>query len=133
MVDLILSPKDIVNKEFQTKWHGYNPNEVDEFLDQIIKDYATAAKEIENLNAEIARLKKQTMTTETTTTSKASYQVEVPSTSATNFDILKRLSNLEKEVFGKKLQNQTEDTEPFHGGSYYVVPEGDDLEQTKQF
>ena len=36
---MVLSPLDIHNKEFGTKMRGYNVDEVNDFLDQIIKDY----------------------------------------------------------------------------------------------
>ncbi|PWG00644.1 DivIVA domain-containing protein [Levilactobacillus bambusae] len=36
---MVLSPQDIHNKEFGTKMRGYNVDEVNDFLDQIIKDY----------------------------------------------------------------------------------------------
>ncbi len=40
-----LSPLDIHNKEFSNTWRGYNVDEVNEFLDQIIKDYEALIKE----------------------------------------------------------------------------------------
>ena len=36
---MVLSPDDIHNKEFSTKLRGYNIDEVNDFLEQIIKDY----------------------------------------------------------------------------------------------
>lgn len=36
---MVLSPLDIHNKEFSTKLRGYNVDEVNDFLEQIIKDY----------------------------------------------------------------------------------------------
>jgi len=36
---MVLSPLDIHNKEFGTKMRGYNVDEVNDFLDQVIKDY----------------------------------------------------------------------------------------------
>ncbi len=141
MADLILSPKDIVNKEFQTKWHGYDPNEVDEFLDQVIKDYETAKSEIASLKSELAMLKEQVKEAPKHTANSVdkpaanTYHVEAPVTSVTNFDILKRLSNLEKEVFGKKLQEDTlEDTLPIETpDTISYSEEENDLEKTKQF
>jgi cell division initiation protein len=35
----MLTPLDIQNKSFQSKMRGYNPDEVDDFLDQVIRDY----------------------------------------------------------------------------------------------
>ena len=92
-----LTAKDILEKEFKTGVRGYKPEEVDKFLDLIIKDYETLHQEIEELQQENMRLKKQA--------EDASRRQPAPTTTAgtTNFDILKRLSNLEKHVFGSKL------------------------------
>jgi cell division initiation protein len=35
----MLTPLDIHNKEFKRGFRGYNEEEVDEFLDQVVKDY----------------------------------------------------------------------------------------------
>jgi cell division initiation protein len=36
---MVLSPQDIQNKEFSVKMRGYNIDEVNDFLDRIVKDY----------------------------------------------------------------------------------------------
>ena len=98
---------DIFNKEFKVKMRGFDPDEVDEFLDNIMKDYETFNKEIlalqeenDRLNAKINQLNKsQAVMSKIQPESQKSQTV-------TNFDILKRLSNLEKEVFGKKLDQE---------------------------
>lgn len=36
---MVLTPLDIHNKEFKKSFRGYNEEEVDEFLDKIVKDY----------------------------------------------------------------------------------------------
>ncbi len=92
-----LTAKDILEKDFKTSMRGYKPEEVDKFLDWIIKDYETFHQEIEELQQENMRLKKQL---------EDSSRRPAPTTQTagtTNFDILKRLSNLEKHVFGSKL------------------------------
>lgn len=52
-----LSEKDILNKKFSKDIKGYDAQEVDLFLDQVIKDYVSFQKEIATLNAEISSLK----------------------------------------------------------------------------
>ncbi|SRR5690606_10878708 len=90
-----LTAKDILEKEFKTAVRGYKQEEVDKFLDIIIKDYDTFNQVIEELQQENLRLKKQL---------EESSKRPAPQTAGTtNFDILKRLSNLEKHVFGSKL------------------------------
>jgi DivIVA domain-containing protein len=93
-----LTAKDILEKEFKSGMRGYKPEDVDKFLDLIIKDYETFHQEIEDLQQENLRLKKQVEGT-----SKQRSAAPAQQTGTTNFDILKRLSNLEKHVFGNKL------------------------------
>src|SRR5699024_9528578 len=88
-----LTSKDILEKDFKIAMRGYHQVEVDEFLDQIIQDYETFQQEIERLKQENERLRKQSEQTKAQTT---------PTNHQVNYDILKRLSNLEKAVFGKK-------------------------------
>ncbi|SOC19797.1 DivIVA domain-containing protein [Ureibacillus xyleni] len=96
-MDIKLSSKIILEKEFKKSMKGYNVDQVDQFLDQIMEDYDAFEKVVEELRAENKRLKDELENT-------ASRRTQVqPATSNTNFDILKRLSNLEKEVFGSKL------------------------------
>lgn len=90
-----LTPKEILEKDFKTSLKGYNQDEVDKFLDSVIKDYEQFQKRIDYLEAENARLKKET--------EKMTEGRQSTSMGNTNYDILKRLSNLEKHVFGNKL------------------------------
>ncbi|MBM4762075.1 cell division regulator GpsB [Bacillus sp. B15-48] len=92
-----LTAKDILEKEFKTAMRGYKPEEVDKYLDLIIKDYEAFQQEVEELQQENVRLKKQLEEA-----SRRSTTQPAPA-GTTNFDILKRLSNLEKHVFGNKL------------------------------
>jgi DivIVA domain-containing protein len=90
-----LTAKDILEKEFKTAMRGYKPEDVDKFLDTIIKDYEVMQQELEELQQDNLRLKKQL--------DEASRRPSTQAAGTTNFDILKRLSNLEKHVFGDKL------------------------------
>ena len=98
---LKLTAKDILEKEFKTGLRGYQQEEVDKFLDLIIKDYETLHKEIEGLQQENARLKR--MMDEQKIKQPTPPPVQQPVYTSANTDILKRLSNLEKAVFGSKL------------------------------
>lgn len=93
-----LTAKDILEKEFKTAMRGYKPEDVDKFLDIIIKDYETMQAEIDELRQENARLKRLAEES-----SKRPAPTPASTAGTTNFDILKRLSNLEKHVFGSKL------------------------------
>ena len=102
---LNLTPDDILEKEFKIDTRGYRLKEVDQFLDLVIQDYQTLINiikkqetEKDELSDEILRLKQQVRD--------ASVDVEIAKASSmqnvgtSNVDILKRLSNLEKVIFG---------------------------------
>ncbi|MDI2589555.1 MULTISPECIES: cell division regulator GpsB [unclassified Psychrobacillus] len=91
-----LKTSDILEKEFKTGLRGYNQEEVDIFLDDIIQDYEAFEKKIAQLQSEINQLKEELAEAPKRT-------APAPQAGATNFDILKRLSHLEKHVFGSKL------------------------------
>lgn len=93
-----LSTNDILEKEFKKSMRGYNEEEVDEFLDIIIQDYEALNQEIERLRQENERFKKSTDQQPVTRKQTTGAQV--------NYDVLKRLSNLEKAVFGQKLNEK---------------------------
>ncbi|WP_125980248.1 DivIVA domain-containing protein [Loigolactobacillus iwatensis] len=46
---MALTPLDIHNKEFNVKMRGYDQDQVNDFLDQIIKDYEAALKQKDDL------------------------------------------------------------------------------------
>ncbi|MCU5704969.1 MULTISPECIES: cell division regulator GpsB [Bacillus cereus group] len=103
-----LTAKDILEKEFKTGMRGYQQEEVDKFLDMIIKDYEAFHKEFDQLKQQNARLKRE-LEEQKLVATQVPQQPVVPTPVAqpvynnTNTDILKRLSNLEKAVFGSKL------------------------------
>lgn len=96
-------PKEILEKEFKTSMRGYNQTEVDEFLDVVIRDYEAFQSEINNLRSENDRLVNKL--DETSRGGSSSVSGGGSTTTVTNFDILKRLSNLERHVFGSKLDD----------------------------
>ena len=55
---LIVSFKEILNKKFKTTPNGYDPDEVDAFLDKILDDYRNIDKIIASFDEEIIRLKR---------------------------------------------------------------------------
>lgn len=103
---IYLTPQDILDKEFKVDARGYRPQEVDKFLDMVIRDYTEYNSIIKNLDKELKNL------TEDNNKLKQEIrylneQLELTKSSdnngktLTNVDILKRLSQLEKVVFGK--------------------------------
>ncbi|MFC3931296.1 cell division regulator GpsB [Streptococcus dentapri] len=111
MASIIFSPKDIYEQDFRTSMRGYDKNEVDEFLDSVIKDYETYAAQIAALRKENEKLKADAKkaTSQPAAPVAPSYgsdgvrTASVASAQASNIDLLRRVSRLEKEVFGKQL------------------------------
>ena len=101
---LNLSPQSIVDKEFDIDFKGYNPDQVDQLLDQVIQDYQLYEKAITNLkkkNNELEGVNASLRAKLIEVEGKARAQEDAdPILSAqSNVDILKRLSRLEKQVF----------------------------------
>ncbi|APH05332.1 DivIVA domain-containing protein [Bacillus weihaiensis] len=51
-----LTPLDIHNKEFNKGFRGYDEDEVNEFLDQVIKDYEMIIREKKELEARVTEM-----------------------------------------------------------------------------
>ncbi len=109
-IEIELNPTDILKKEFKTKMRGYEPEEVDGYLDLVIKDYQTYQEAIDRLTAENARLFKKVDELNRQLSASDNVKESAPqqASAATNYDILKRLSNLERHVFGAKLSEQNQ-------------------------
>ena len=104
-----LSPKDILEKEFKIDTRGYRLKEVDQYLDLIISDYEQffkilqdKDKEKEELLNEIMSLKQENRNLKTSLEIAKTEEDEMANTKGvSNVDIMKRLSQLEKIVYGK--------------------------------
>ena len=96
MPKVIHTADEILQKDFDIKMRGYDQVEVDQYL-----DYGTFQRQIAQLKDENARLKAEVekLNREQELYSQAPKQNQT----VTNFDILKRLSNLERKVFGNQL------------------------------
>lgn len=130
MENINFTPKDILQKEFKQKMRGYDSTDVDSFLDDIIKDYESFQKnisekdqQIDQLNSENRQLKSKiielnnrlfemprtAIDPETSVDTRVTRQdkpvQENQESNVSNMDILKRLSNLERKVFGENLNN----------------------------
>lgn len=139
MATITYSPRDIYEHEFKVSLRGFDREEVDEFLDNVIQDYELFLAEIQQLKAENEKLKAKVKELETrvvTPDIPVTPQAEVPVSAPgsaygapaspgpngvtlnvadnteqsqpvaiSNVDILRRISRLELEVFGKKIEN----------------------------
>ena len=105
-----LTPQDILEKEFKIDTRGYRLKEVDQFLDEIIGDYEQFYEIIKNLEKEkedylkeIMNLKQELRNVKMSIDIAKNGDKEV-----TNMDILRRVSNLEKIVYGKEEKEEEE-------------------------
>ena len=108
MTGIIFTAKDIFEQEFGREVRGYSKVEVDEFLDDVIKDYETYAALVKSLRQEISELKDELSRKSQVSSVQAETLEVTGTTSMTNFDILKRLNRLEKEVFGKQILDNSD-------------------------
>ena len=104
---IYLTPQEILDKDFKIDARGYRPQEVDKFLDMVIRDYTefisiikNQEKEINNLNYEKSDLKSEIRRLRSNIEA-AEDSVASGFKSVNNVDLLRRLSQLEKVVFGK--------------------------------
>ena len=99
-----LTPQDILEKEFKIDTRGFRLKEVDQFLDIIIEDYESFNEIIHNLEKEKADLLAEIMNLkQELRNSKLSVEVANDASShgnVTNVDVIRRLSRLEKMVYG---------------------------------
>ena len=102
---IALTPQEILEKDFKIDTRGYRLKEVDQILDVIIGDYEQFFTIIDSLEKEKAELLREIMALkQDLRNAKMNAEIARKNTDATevsNLDILRRLSQLEKEVYGK--------------------------------
>ena len=100
---ITLTANDILEKEFKIDARGYRLQEVDKFLDIIIKDYTEYDKLLRKYNTELkAVLEEITKLKNEIRNLKSTLSVAEGSSGQTNLDILRRLGELEKIVYGEE-------------------------------
>ena len=99
-----LTMQDILEKEFKVDTRGYRMQEVDEFLDVIIRDYNEynniikgVRRDTESLVDENNSLKQEIRALKSSIETVKGGEKEV-----TNVDLLRRISHLEKIILGKE-------------------------------
>ena len=97
---VVLSPKKIVSKEFKVDFKGYNADEVDHFLDQVVKDYEAFAGLLNNSYDRIEQLERR-LADQKAMLARLEREKALQDDMSSNVDILKRLSLLEKAVFSQ--------------------------------
>ena len=100
---ITLTANDILEKEFKIDARGYRLQEVDKFLDIIIKDYTEYDKLLRKYNTELKEvLEENTKLKNEIRNLKSTLSVAEGSSGQTNLDILRRLGELEKIVYGEE-------------------------------
>ena len=101
---IALTMQNILEKEFKVDARGYRMQEVDQFLDIIIRDYneynniiKRLIDEKQSLSSENSLLKQEIRDLRSTIDTLKSGEKEI-----TNVDLLRRISQLEKIILGRE-------------------------------
>lgn len=103
-----LDIQTILDKEFNVDFKGYNAAEVDSFLDLVMEDYQTYQDITAELNSKVAELERTNaslrakLIEEEGRTRALEANPTPAQQGAANVDLLKRISRLESQVFGKQ-------------------------------
>lgn len=105
---IYLTPQEILDKDFKIDARGYRPQEVDKFLDMVIRDYTEfiaiikkQEREIHNLTDDNVSLKNELRRMRTNIEAAEDTEGSSNYRNINNVDLLRRLSQLEKIVYGK--------------------------------
>jgi len=103
---IVLSIQDILEKEFKIDSRGYRMQEVDKFLDLIIKDYNVYNNIIKAYEKDRNALIKenQELKQEVRNMKDSIEAAKLGEKEVTNIDLLRRISQLEKIILGKEQQ-----------------------------
>lgn len=103
---ITLTMQDILEKEFKIDARGYRLQEVDKFLDVIIKDYNEYNNIIKSLEKEKRELAQENtvLKNEVRNLKSSMEAARIGEKEITNVDLLRRISQLEKIILGKEQQ-----------------------------
>lgn len=103
---IVLTIQDILEKEFKIDTRGYRLQEVDKFLDIIIRDYNEYNNLIKNLEKErkILIQENHELKQEIRNLKSSIEAAKFGEKEITNVDLLRRISQLEKIILGKEQQ-----------------------------
>ena len=106
--EILLNPDMLYNWDFKVDARAYRPQEVDKVLDMVISDYNAynsmireKDRQINALNNQILELKQKLRN------AKANMDIVKNSErQVTNVDLLRRISELEKIIYGRNNDNE---------------------------
>ena len=101
---IALTIQDILEKEFKIDTRGYRIQEVDQFLDVIIRDYSEYSNIIKELQVEKNKLllENDNLKQEVRNLRSSIDTLKTSSKEITNVDLIRRISQLEKIILGKE-------------------------------
>ncbi len=102
---ITLTSRDILDKDFKIDTRGYRPQEVDKFLDIIIKDYEEMNSIIRDLEREKKQLVEDNINLKQeirNLKTKIDVLADTDNSSVSSADMLRRISKLEKIIYGKE-------------------------------
>ena len=101
---IALTMQDILEKEFKVDTRGYRMQEVDQFLDIVIRDYNEYNNIIKRLNEEKKNLvdENTSLKQEIRNLKQSIESFKGADKEITNVDLLRRISQLEKIILGKE-------------------------------
>lgn len=102
---LYLNPEEILKHEFKIDARGYRMQEVDRYLDMVIRDYTEMQKTIKLLeieNSNLAEDNRKIQAEYRKLKDEMSVNNNINNGIINNTDLLRRISNLEKIVYGKE-------------------------------
>ena len=100
---LFLTPQEILEHEFKIDARGYRMQEVDKYFDMVIRDYTEFLRYIKKLEQDNVNLIEDNRKLQAEYR-KLKASIEASETGSSNqgsTDVLRRLSNLEKIVYGR--------------------------------
>jgi DivIVA domain-containing protein len=103
--EILLTQDMIYNWDFKMDARGYRPQEVDKVLDMVINDYRTYERKIKSLKEQIDNQSREILDLkQKLRNAKANMEIVKNSErEITNVDLLRRISQLEKIIYGKDV------------------------------
>jgi DivIVA domain-containing protein len=104
MEKLNLTPEEILNKQFNVDFKGYDPAEVDAFLDTVLDDYQIMEANVQQLLDTVSTLQEKVKELTSKNIELESKKMVFDLSSTTSYssvDLLKRVSRLEEIVYNK--------------------------------
>jgi DivIVA domain-containing protein len=104
MEKLNLTPETILNKEFETDFKGYNAEQVDAFLDEVLEDYQKMEDNVQELLDAVSSLQDQVKELKSKNLELEGRKMVFDLSNTTSYssvDVLKRISRLEEYIYNK--------------------------------